>query len=51
MISAYMMYRKIVESKKIGPIIGMSPRIGILIAAKVLPVFRSGWGTSTRSFR
>ena len=52
MIAAYVMYRKIVESKKIGPMIGMSPSTGILIALNVLrvvEVFASG--TSSRSYR
>ena len=43
------MYRKIVESKKIGPMIGMSPSTGILMALKVLPLFRFGFGTISRS--
>ncbi len=32
------MYRKIVESKKIGPMTGIWPSPGILIALKVTPV-------------
>ena len=42
MIIAYVMYRKIVESKKIGPMIGMSPSTGIFTALKVSPSSGSG---------
>ena len=36
MIAAYVMYRNSVESKKIGPMIGMSPSPGTLMALNVL---------------
>ena len=36
--STYVMYRKIVESKKTGPMIGMSPSSGIFIGLNVVRV-------------
>ena len=39
-ISAYVMYRKMFASKKIGPMIGMLPSTGILIVLNVLPALK-----------
>jgi len=46
------MYRKIVESKKTGPMTGMSPSSGILIAEKVCGELSVFWCVvSARSYR
>ncbi len=46
------MYRKMFESKKIGPMIGMSLRTGTLMLVKKPPVFQVfEYGAITRSYR
>ena len=51
-ISTYVMYRKTVESKKTGPMIGMSPSPGILKGLKVFGLFSvSPYGTMIELYR